>query len=156
MTEHPLRTSDVHTIQDYFVTKIHLLVASGADDAQWRHQWEAQHAVDPLVWDAQNAFLWDYTLGRFIAAAHRTRQSVQEAQEESPLEQFIHAVHAGDHASALERWREARGDRDEPPARTLTGRLREMHLTKDLAGVSANLPPEYPAARERSRSERTP
>lgn len=64
MSEHPLSTDDVHTIQDYFATKIHLLLAADADDPEWDHQRDAQRAVDETAWVRQNAFLWDFTLAR--------------------------------------------------------------------------------------------
>lgn len=149
MSDHPYRTDDIHTIQDYLVTKIQLLLASGADDTQWTHQYEAQRTVDPTAWVRQNAFLWDFTLARFIAAAHIKKYDVLQAATpgEQFLEEFVQAVSSANHASALGLWdgmnEFAGGESLLPTSKPLTRRVRELNPISDLAEVARNLPPEY-------------
>lgn len=149
MSEHPFRTDDVHTIQDYLVTKVQLLLAAEADEHVWAHQYDAQRTIDPTSWVRQNAFLWDYTLARFIAAAHVRRYSIFELASPGAqlLEEFVQAVHYGEHASALSLWDGMNEFVSEgtilPTTAPLTRRIRELNPISDLADVAANLPPEY-------------
>jgi hypothetical protein len=161
MILHPLQSEDIHAIQDYLVTKITLLLSVTADDAQWQNQYDAQEAIDPHLWASRNAFLWDYTLARFIAAVHIKRYQVLEhaSPEEQFLEEFVQAVAVGDHRSAGGLWdgmNEFSGAASTVGTnRPLTRRLREIAPTTDLVTVMRTLPPALPHRHSHTPQERT-
>lgn len=85
----------------------------------------------------------------FVAAAHLKQYSVFELASPASqfLEEFIQAVHQGEHVSALSLWQGMNEFAGEgaflPTTAPLTTRVRELNPVSDLARVSARLPAEY-------------
>lgn len=151
MSDHLLKSDDIHTIQDYFVTKIHFLLATHAEPAEWEQQYRAQREIDLVAWVRQNAFLWDYTLARYIAAVHIRPYTVLEhaTPAEQFMEEFVHAVSLADGTGALGVWdginefAEADAHDTLPSSEPLMHRIRALNPDCDLAEVTRNLPEEY-------------
>ncbi len=68
MLIHPLADADPHLVQDYMATKITFLLAKRSGLDEWEHEIETQENAVGHDWGRRNAFLFDFTLARFLSA----------------------------------------------------------------------------------------
>ncbi|MCE7483569.1 hypothetical protein LZG07_16865 [Microbacterium profundi] len=153
---------EVHAMQCHFVTGVMQLFTSDADDARWRREYRAQCAQSPTESARQHAFLWDFTVARFIAAAHIKRYHVlqQAAPSEQFLEEFVQAVAAAHHRSAWALWEGmnefAGGTTTLATHRPLRRRIREVTPAIGGSEILRALPPEFVHPDDEMTTERTP
>lgn len=109
MFVHPLARSDQHLIQDFMLTKIVLLLAREADEAEWVFEMKAMDDKASGSDSRDNVFLFIYTVTRYYIGVLRAQAEGSDAAERMPaltpfLSTFTHAVatHASQHA--LELW----------------------------------------------------
>lgn len=151
MTAHPLTAEDYHLIQDYMVTKVALLLTAQAGLPEWRHEIDAMQSQSGEYWQRRNALLFDYTLGRFLAAA-LSRPPEPDATPLPPAEQFVRdfvsTVLRQDYVTAELLWADANTATGEsgtrlPSTTTLVLRLGQLARHVDLPATFASLPPEF-------------
>jgi hypothetical protein len=147
---HPLATEDTHLIQDYLVTKLTFLLASGAHDDEWQHELDGQQTISGVQWERQNAFLFDYTVARFLATSSRPDpDDALLSPGRRFVQDFVHAVDIQDHVTAEALWHEL----NEPVTTTAGPRvpstiqlileLRARARRLDLSRTVTQLPPEF-------------
>lgn len=76
MLTHPLADDDYHLVQDYLATKITFLLAKNSGSDEWEHEIRTQELTVGHEWGQRNAFLFDFTLARFICALTITSPEV--------------------------------------------------------------------------------
>lgn len=110
MFVHPLARADEHLIQDFMLTKIALLLARGADSAEWLFELEAMDEHSEGGASDEHAFLFVYTAARYFVAVTRA-----DSTAFSPLDatvgaspayfgEFTAAVAANDTVQARALW----------------------------------------------------
>jgi hypothetical protein len=108
MFVHPLARSDQHLIQDFMLTKIVLLLAREADEAEWIFEMKSMDEKASGSETRENVFLFVYTVTRHHIAALRANAERSDAAERvSTVAPFLAnfrdavAANAPQHAHAL-------------------------------------------------------
>lgn len=68
MLTHPLADENYHLVQDYLATKITFLLAKNSGLDEWEHEIRTHELTAGHEWGCRNAFLFDFTLARFLGA----------------------------------------------------------------------------------------
>ena len=76
MLTHPLADDDYHLVQDYLATKMTFLLAKNSGSDEWEHEIRTQELTVGHEWGQRNAFLFDFTLARFLGALTITSPEV--------------------------------------------------------------------------------
>lgn len=113
MTTHPLAQEDQELIQDLMLTKVVFLLASGAEMPEWQFELRAMESLSEHRWNDGNAFLFDYTLGRVLAAILKASGTPQlgdvdgQPQRQAEfLQRFVHLISHDDQRNTEDLWQE--------------------------------------------------
>ena len=137
----PTVVDDVVRIQDYFVTRTTLLIATRAEPREWQAVFEAAQRSSGDDWAARDGLLFDVTLARWVIATQRI-EGVGWQGARTAATAFTEAVAAGAAPAARSMWRaEFLGG----PTR-LTIRLLEQIYLLDAATHATTALQQLPAA----------
>jgi hypothetical protein len=152
MTEHLLRSEDYSLIQDYFLTKIVLGLNGHLDTTGWDHEIDHMQNESGSFWVRRNALLFDYTLGRVLAACPSDAagsHSSADGASEIFVRGFVDVVTRQDTTIAEYLWAEVNfgeqltaGTRL-PSTVALLASLRAAWPAVNPRLVTDNLPPEH-------------
>lgn len=153
MLTHPLADDDYHLVQDYLATKITFLLAKNSDHDEWEHEIRTQELTVGHEWGQRNAFLFDFTLARFLraltmASPEATPTTPGVGQNDRFVGDFCDVVtHHPLAAEAM--WRDHNGDSRGaetgarlPSTMALLMRLLRVAPASDLRAAVQHLPAE--------------
>ncbi|MCS5498620.1 hypothetical protein NY547_15320 [Cnuibacter physcomitrellae] len=132
---------EVVRIQDYFVTRTTLLIASRAEPREWQAVFEAAQRASGDEWRSRDGLLFDVTLARWVIATQRiTGEGWKGARTAATA--FTEAVSAGAAPAARSMWK---AEFLAGPTR-LTIRLLEQIYLLDAASHATPALEQLPAA----------
>lgn len=150
MTPHPLDSDDYELIQTFLTMKISLLLTAQAPLTEWHREAHEMQTASPDAWGRHAGFLFDYSLGRFAAAAQTASpDAVASINEDEFLRAFTYAVGSQNHTRAQDLWAEenmaatAHGDTLLPTTAALIDLLVEAQPHLDLSAMVHVMPSEF-------------